>query len=90
MTTTELLNLLLLVHALGVERNADADARVILHTPALLLIVLFLAARIALPLNHQPAVASGDEPLKDGSKLFGDLFKGALDRLVLDTIEMGY
>jgi len=60
LTAAELLNLLLLVHPFRVERDADAYACVVLYAPTLLLVVLLLAAWVALALNHQPAVASGN------------------------------
>jgi len=88
LTPAELLDLLLLVHSLGVERHADADAGVVLHTAALLLVVLLLAARIAPALDYEPAVAGGDQALEDGGELLGDLLESALDRLVLDPIEV--
>jgi len=88
----ELLNLLLLVHNLGVERHADADARVVLDARRLLIRLIGAAAlglaAVGLALDDQPAVARGHELLKDSGKLLGHLLERALNGFVLGLVEM--
>ena len=94
--TAKLLDLLLLVHDLGVERDRDADARVALHAGGRLLAVrlvrvvarVLFAATVRLALDDQPPVAGRDELLEDSRELARDLLERALDCLVLFLVEM--
>jgi len=95
----ELLDLLLLVHHLGVERHRDSDARVALHARGRFLAVrlvrvvvaavLFIPrAAVRLALDHEPPVACGNQLLKDCRELARDLLECALDRLVLLLVQV--
>jgi hypothetical protein len=87
LATAELLNLLLLVQSLGVERNTDANTSVVLHTAARLLVrILGILTAVRPPLDDKTAVAGWDETLEDVGKLARDLLEGPLDLLVLDLI----
>lgn len=93
LTAAQLLDPLLLVERLGVERHADADARVVLDGPALRL-VLGLVGRVGLlppvgaALDHEPAVARGHELLEDVGELARHLLERALDGLVLALVQV--
>ena len=88
----ELLNLLLLIHHLGVEGHTDADASVIIHAGRLIVRLLGGAALglapVGLALNDQSTVPSGDELLKDGGKFLGDLLERAFYGFVLGLVQM--
>jgi hypothetical protein len=90
LTSTQLLNPLLLIKLLGVERNTNPHPRVVLHGSMLVSVRLFRFLPSVRPaLNHQTSMAGGHELLENGGKLLGHLLEGALDGLVLALIEVG-
>jgi hypothetical protein len=91
LTTTELLDFLLLVQRLGVERHTNSDTGVVLHTSARLVVrVLRVLAPVGPSLDNQAAVSGRHKALEDVGELLGHLLEGALDLLVLDLVQMGY
>lgn len=87
--TTELLDLLLLVQSLGVERDADADTSVILHTAARFLVrMLRILTAVRPSLNDKTTVTGRDKTLKDVGKLPRYLLERPLDLLILDLVQM--
>lgn len=73
---------------LRVERYADANARVVLNTAPLLLIVLLVPAPVVLTLDDQATMTCWHKTLEDGGKFFGDLLERSLNGLVLDLIQV--
>lgn len=93
LATTELLNSLLFVQRLRVERHADSHTGVILHRSFLLLVVRLLGRVRLLPLvaaalDDQPAVAGRHEPLEDVGELARYLLEGPLDGFVFALVQM--
>lgn len=91
LTTAELLDLLLLVHDLGVERHTDPDAGVALHPRHGFRVRLVggpVLAPVRLALDDEAPVARRHQLLKDGCELLRDLLERPLNRLVLLLVEM--
>jgi hypothetical protein len=90
LAAAELLDLLLFIKDLGVERDADTDTRVVLHASGLLLIrvELTILTTVGFALNDKAAVTGRDQLLEDGGELLGDLLERALNGLILGLIEM--
>jgi hypothetical protein len=88
--TTELLNLLLLVHNLRVERHRDADSCVAFNTarPFIIRVITTLATPVGLALDNKPTVACRYQLLKDGRELARHLLEGTLDSLVLLLVQV--
>jgi hypothetical protein len=78
---------LLLVQNLRVERDTDADSGVVLHPDGLVVrFHLPVLAAVGFPLDDEPAVASGDELLKNIGKFLRDLPESALNCFVLGLV----
>lgn len=89
LTTTELLDLLLFIKMLGVERHANANTDIILNTTSCFFVRLFgILAAICFSLDDQTAMASRHELAEDGGKLFGHLFESTLNGLILSPVKV--
>lgn len=90
LSTAELLDLLLLVRDLGVERNANANTRVVLHTGRLLVRLdrAVFVTSVRLALDDQTAVTGWHELFENSCKLLGHLLKSPLYRFVLGLVQM--
>lgn len=89
LTTTELLDSLLLVQVLRVERDADAHTNVIFNTASSLLVGLVtVSSTICAALDNETAVTGRYKLSKDGGKLLGYLLEGTLNGFILSAIEM--
>lgn len=89
MATTELLDLLLLIH-LRVERDFDANSGVVLDTAAILFVRVFRLspALVSLPLDDQAPASGRNQPLEYFREFFRDLLEGPLDCLIFAFIKM--
>lgn len=89
LSTTELLDLLLLIH-LRVEGHFDADAGVVFNTATILVVRVFRVspALVSFPLDDQASTSSGNQPLEYFREFFRDLLEGPLDCLVFALVEM--
>lgn len=87
--TTELLDLLLLIH-LGVERHLDAHSGVVFDAAAVLFVRVFgiSPALVSFPLDDQASTPSRNQPLEYFREFFRDLLEGPLDCLVFALIKM--
>ena len=89
MATTELLDLLLLIH-LRVERHFDANSSVVLDTPSILFVRVFSVspALVGFPLDDQASTSSRNQPLEYFREFFRDLLEGPLNCLVFALVKM--
>lgn len=89
LAATELLDSLLLVEVLRVERHTDTNTSVVFNcTSSLSVRFLWLLTSVGSALNHQAAVTGRNQFTEDGGKFLGDLLESTLNGFVLAAIEM--
>jgi hypothetical protein len=72
---------------LAIERYADANTGIVLHTLTRLVVrVFFSDTLIGLALDDQSATASWNQSLEDRSKLLGHLLERSLDSLIFTLV----
>ena len=88
LTTGQLLDALLLVEFLGVERDTDTDSDVVVNLAGGLLVVRLLGvvAGISPALDDEATVGGWDKLLENGGELLRDLLECSLDSFVFAEI----
>lgn len=89
LSTTELLDSLLLIQVLRVERHADTDTDVVLDATASFFVRLVgVLATVGSSLDDESTVTSRYELPENGGKFLGHLLEGSLNSFILSSIQM--
>ena len=89
LSTTELLDSLLLIQVLRVERHADTDTNVVLYAAASFFVRLVgVLTTVGSSLDDESTVTSRYELAENGGKFLGHLLEGSLNSFILSSIQM--